>query len=52
VVIYSDSDWGGDPKTSGSMMGIAVFLNGCLVSCLDFESTKGNLSLSSSEAEW
>jgi hypothetical protein len=32
VVGYSDSDWGGDPETRGSVMGIAVFMNGCLVS--------------------
>jgi hypothetical protein len=35
VVVYSDSDWGvsGNPEeTKGSMMGIAAFKNGCLVS--------------------
>jgi hypothetical protein len=50
VVVYSDSDWGGDPETRGSVMGIAAFVNGCLVSWI-LKAQKA-ISLSSSEAEW
>jgi hypothetical protein len=50
VVGYSDSDWGGDPETRGSVMGIAVFMNGCLVSWIS--KAQKAISLSSSEAEW
>jgi hypothetical protein len=50
VVVYSDSDWGGNPETRGSVMGIAVFVNGCLISWIS--NTQKAISLSSSEAEW
>ena len=50
VVVYSDSDWGGDPETRGSVTGIAVFVNGCIVSWVS--KAQKAVSLSSSEAEW
>ena len=50
VVVYSDSDWGGDPETRGSVTGVAVFVNGCLVSWIS--KAQKAISLSSSEAEW
>jgi hypothetical protein len=50
VVVYSDSDWGGNPETRGSVTGIAVFVNGCLVSWIS--KAQKAISLSSSEVEW
>ena len=50
VVVYSDSDWGGDPETRGSVTGIAVFVNECLV--IWISRAQKVVSLSSSEAEW
>jgi hypothetical protein len=50
VVVYNDSDWGGDPETRGSVTGIAVFVNRCLVSWIS--KAQMAISLSSSEAEW
>jgi hypothetical protein len=49
-VVYSDSDWGGDPETRGSVTSIAVFINGCLISWIS--KAQKAISLSSSEAEW
>jgi hypothetical protein len=50
VVVYSDSDWGGDPETRGSVTGtIAVFVNECLVSWIS--KAQKTVSLSISEVE-
>ncbi len=50
VVVFSDSDWGGEPETRGSVTGIAVFMNGYLVSWIS--NTQKVISLSISKAKW
>ena len=50
IVVYSDSDWAGDPDTRISVTGYILFVMGCAVSWKS--KAQNSVSLSSSEAEW
>ena len=50
IVVYSDSDWAGDPDTRISVTGFIIYVMGCAVAWKS--KAQKSVSLSSSEAEW